>query len=318
MPAISTDGLTKEFGDVTAVSDLELVVEEGEVFGFLGPNGAGKSTTINLLLDFATPTSGSATVLGEDAGTETRELHRRIGVLPEGFDLYDRLTGAKHLRFAAETKDVDADPAALLERVGLDPEDGDRATGEYSKGMKQRLALAIALTGDPELLILDEPSAGLDPTGIERMQEIVRTEAERGTTVFFSSHILGQVEAVCDRVGILSAGELVGLDTIDGLRDRVGGGSTLGLDLDPVPEAALGSLAAIDGVAGYDRTDGHVDVAVTEPAAKARAIDHLEDAGATVLDIRVEETGLDTLFAELTGSDSPPDDPADGGEGGAP
>ncbi|RQG92898.1 ABC transporter ATP-binding protein [Natrarchaeobius halalkaliphilus] len=313
MSVVVTNGLTKAYGDVTAINDLNLDIDEGEVFGFLGPNGAGKSTTINVLLDFVTPTAGSATILGHDTQENTREIHRRIGVLPEGYDLYDRLTGRRHIRFATATKQADDDPAEILERVGLDPEDADRAVGEYSKGMKQRLALGMALTGSPDLLILDEPSAGLDPSGIQRMQEIVRTEADRGTTVFFSSHILGQVEAVCDRVGVLNHGELVAIDTIEGLRETFGSGATVSLELDSVPESAVSSLSDIDGVTGYDINAQRLAVQCGDPRAKARAINHVEGAGATVLDIHVEEAGLHALFDELTGTDSAIGEPEEEG-----
>ncbi|WP_049896761.1 ABC transporter ATP-binding protein [Natrialba chahannaoensis] len=303
MTAITTTGMTKEYGEVTAIDNLNLDIEEGEVFGFLGPNGAGKSTTINILLDFVTPTSGSATVLGSDPQKATRELHRRIGVLPEGYELYDRLSGRKHLAFAAETKGADDDPSELLERVGLDPDEGDRKVGGYSKGMKQRLALAAALVGDPDLLILDEPSAGLDPTGIQRMQELVRAEAERGTAVFFSSHILGQVEAVCDRVGVLNDGELVAVDSIEGLRDAFGSGTTLTIELDTIPDDALPTLPEIEGVAGYEINGTSLAVQCTTPRAKGEAISHVQTAGATALDIHIEEAGLDVLFNKLTATD---------------
>ena len=208
MTAIELDDVHKSFGDVRALRGVDLEVEEGEVFGFLGPNGAGKSTTINILLDFVRPDQGDVRVLDQDAGESTVAVRERTGVLPEGFDLYKRLTAREHLRFAIESKDSDQKPYPLLERVGL--EDAiDRKAGGFSTGMRQRLALAMALVGDPELLILDEPTSGLDPNGARELREIVEAEAADGTTVFFSSHILGQVEAVCDRVGIIRDGELV-------------------------------------------------------------------------------------------------------------
>ena len=312
MTAIETDGLTKRFGDVVAVDDVDLQVEEGEVFGFLGPNGAGKSTTINMLLDFARPTEGSATVLGYDAQDEAEQIHRRVGVLPEGFDLYERLSGRKHVAFAMKTKDVDGDPDAILRRVGLSDEDARRPAGDYSKGMRQRLAFGMALVGDPDLLIMDEPSSGLDPTGINEMQELVREETERGTTVFFSSHILEHVEEICDRVGIMNRGELVAVGTLDELHDRIGGDATLELDLDDVPQRAVDDLPAIDGVTGAERSDGTVVVCCAAPTAKAEAINRVEAAGATVLDIRVEDRSIDELFEHLTGAGEPTSETADG------
>ena len=304
MAAIETDALTKQYGDLTAVDDLDLTVEEGEVFGFLGPNGAGKSTTINMLLDFTRPTSGSATVLGHDAQAEADRISPKIGILPEGFDVYPRLTGRRHVEFAIETKDADDDPDEILERVGLDPDDRDRAAGEYSTGMRQRLAMGVALVGDPELLIMDEPSSGLDPHGIREMQDLVRGEAERGTTVFFSSHILEHVEAVCDRVGVLNDGHLVAVDTIEGLRESVGGDATMELALDePAGELAetAASIAGIDEVAASGRT---LECSVTDPAAKATLVTTLDDAGATIRDVRIAEVSLESLFARLTSGDA--------------
>jgi len=214
MPAITVDNLTKSFGQTVALDDLSFRVEEGEVFGFLGPNGAGKSTTINIVLDFARPTAGEISVLGMDAQRYSRDIRQRTGVLPEGVELYDRLTARQHLEFAIDSKNADDDPEALLERVGL-VDAIDRKAGGYSKGMAQRLMLAMALVGEPDLLILDEPSTGLDPNGAREMRDIVREESERGATVFFSSHIMEQVEAVCDRVGILRDGKMVAVDSVE-------------------------------------------------------------------------------------------------------
>jgi ABC-2 type transport system ATP-binding protein len=299
MAAIRTQNLTKRFGeDVVAVEDLDLTVEEGEVFGYLGPNGAGKSTTINVLLDYLRPTEGTATVLGHDAQEETQQIHRRIGILPEGFDLYDRLTGRKHVEFAIDSKGADDDPGEILDRVGLGPDAAERKAGGYSTGMSQRLALGMALVGDPDLLILDEPSSGLDPNGARQMRELVREEASRGTTVFFSSHILGQVEAVCDRVGIMNGGRLVAEDTIEGLRESVGSGSTLELTVDRVPDDLdLGGIAAVSDVMA---SGDLIRVTVSDSGAKSEIINHVEAQGATVTDITTQQASLEDLFAAYT------------------
>ena len=300
-PAIRTRGLTKRYeadGEpVVAVDDLSLTVASGEVFGFLGPNGAGKSTTIDMLLDYTRPTDGSATVLGADAQADSERLRERIGVLPEGYGLYDRLTGRRHLEFAVDWKDADDDPAAVLERVGLTERDADRPVGDYSKGMAQRLALGMALVGDPELLVLDEPSSGLDPHGIRLMRELVREEAASGTTVFFSSHILGQVEAICDRVGILAGGELVAVDTIDGLRRTVGAGSELRLR---VTGAVDVDVAEIDGVTAARLADGILRVSCSDPRAKARVVSRLAAAGVEILDVDSEGASLEEVFTAYT------------------
>ncbi|NUC73831.1 ABC transporter ATP-binding protein [Haloterrigena sp. SYSU A558-1] len=303
MTAIETSSLTKTYDDLVAVDDLDLSVEEGEVFGFLGPNGAGKSTTINMLLDFTRPSAGSATVLGYDAQTETDAISPRVGVLPEGFDIYPRLSGRRHVEFAIETKGADDDPDAIIERVGLSADDADRPAGDYSKGMCQRLATGMALVGDPDLLIMDEPSSGLDPHGIREMQDLVRAEAERGTTVFFSSHILQHVEAVCDRVGVLNDGELVAVDTIEGLREEIGGGAAMELTL---VEAAAGlreTAASVAGITDVVASDHALECTVTDSAAKADLVVALDGAGATIEDVRIEDVSLETLFTALTNGD---------------
>lgn len=299
MAAIELIGVEKRFGAVTALRDLDLVVDEGEVFGFLGPNGAGKSTTINVLLDFVRPTAGTARVLGYDAQDDSETIRRRVGVLPEGFGFYERLSGREHVKFAMQTKRVDGDPETYLRRVGLG-DDADRAAGEYSKGMRQRLALGIALVGEPDLLILDEPSTGLDPTGIGEMQDIVRAEAERGTTVFFSSHILPQVEAVCDRIGVMHDGELVSVGTLEELRETIGADAVLELTLDDVGPDLLDALSTVDGVTAVERDGTELTIGCAEPVAKGRAIRRVHDAGATVLDVRTEEQSLGEVFARLT------------------
>ncbi|MFC7046334.1 ABC transporter ATP-binding protein [Halobacteriaceae archaeon GCM10025711] len=299
MPAIETTDLTKRYGtDVLAVQDLDLTVHEGEVFGFLGPNGAGKSTTIDMLLDYVRPTAGSASVLGFDAQRETQRIHERVGILPDGYGLYDRLAGRKHLEFAIDLKGASDDPDDILDRVGLDVSAAERPAGDYSAGMRQRLALGMALVGDPDLLVLDEPTNGLDPHGIREMRSLIRAEADRGKTVFFSSHILSQVEAVCDRVGIMNDGRLVAVDTIDGLRDAVGTGSLLELRVDRSVDDA--TLDGIDGVSDVAVEDHTVRATVTEPTAKAVVVNRVEETGATVLDITTRESTLEDLFTVYT------------------
>ncbi|GAB3688648.1 ABC transporter ATP-binding protein [Salinarchaeum chitinilyticum] len=297
MTAIETQTLTKRYGDEAAVDGLDLVVEEGEVFGFLGPNGAGKSTTINMLLDFVRPTSGSATVLEMDARAESQAIRERIGVLAEGIDLYGRLTGRRHLELALDWADGTEPPESLLERVGLSVDAAERTVAGYSKGMKQRLALAMALAGDPDLLILDEPATGLDPNGIRTMRQLVRDAADDGATVFFSSHDLGQVESVCDRVGILNDGELVAVDTVDGLREAIGAHAELYLRVATEPPV---DLHGIDGVADVVYEDSRLTVTCDDPRAKARVIGTLLDAGVEVLDVDASSVSLEDVFAAYT------------------
>ncbi|MFW6447971.1 MAG: ATP-binding cassette domain-containing protein [Halobacteriota archaeon] len=297
MPPIELRRVTKRFGDVVAVDDLDLEVEEGEIFGFLGPNGAGKTTTIDMMLDFVRPTAGEVRLFGMDPREDARAVRQRTGVLPEGFGVYDRLTGRRHLEFVIESKGTGEDPLALLERTGV-ADAADRKAGGYSTGMKQRLGLAMALVGDPDLLILDEPSTGLDPNGAREMRSVIREERDRGATVFFSSHILEQVEAICDRVGILRGGRLVALDTIEGLRRAVGDGGSILVTVDD-PEGAADRVRTVDGVAGVTVSGDQVRIAIGE-ADKIALLDAIESGGIEVLDFRTEEVALEELFRTYT------------------
>jgi ABC-2 type transport system ATP-binding protein len=304
MTVIETDDLTKRYAagseEVVAVDGLDLKVQSGEIFGFLGPNGAGKSTTINMLLDHVRPTDGSATILGMDIHDEAETLRRHIGVLPEGLGLYRRLSGRRHLEFAIDWQDAEDEPDTILDRVGLSEADAARSVGDYSKGMQQRLALGMAVVGAPEVLILDEPSSGLDPHGIRQMRDLVREEAEQGTTVFFSSHILGEVEAICDRVGILYQGKLVAVDDVERLRRNVATGSELRLR---VNEDVPVDVTAIDDVTSVSRAGGLLRVTVAAPRAKARVVTVLTKAGIDVLDIDSEEPSLEDVFTAYTTND---------------
>ncbi|WP_436346231.1 ATP-binding cassette domain-containing protein [Natronorubrum sp. FCH18a] len=306
MSAIELRGVTKRYErtgfvrsrSVTALHDLDLTVRSGEVFGFLGPNGAGKSTTIDILLDYAAPTEGSVRVLGRDVATESTAVRERVGVLPDGYGPIGERTGREHVTFAIEAKDADDDPDDLLERVGMHSV-GDYPVTEYSKGMAQRLMLAMALVGDPDLLVLDEPSTGLDPNGARTMRRIVREENERGATVFFSSHIMEQVEAVCDRVAILDGGELVAVDTIDALRESSGGTSSVTIDLSSVPDAAVARVRSLEGVTGVTSDGASVVVACTD-AAKAPVIAAFYESAADVRNVTTDETSLEELFESYT------------------
>jgi ABC-2 type transport system ATP-binding protein len=299
MSAIELRGLTKRYGDVTALDDVSLSVEEGEVFGFLGPNGAGKSTTIDVLLDFVRPTAGSATVLGHDSRTDSLAVRERVGVLPDGFHLYDRLSARQHVEFAVASKGSDEDVKALLERVGI-ADAIDRKAGGFSKGMRQRLVLAMALAGEPDVLILDEPTSGLDPNGAREMRDIIRAERDRGATVFFSSHVLEQVEAVCDRVAILRDGRIVAVDTIDALRGALGTDARLTLTVDGITDELVEAVTRVHGVASV-RVDGDQTLSVAcDDEAKTAVLGAVDVAGGTLVDFDTEDVSLEELFAAYT------------------
>ena len=297
MAAIALTDVTKRFDDVTAVEDLTLSVEQGEVFGFLGPNGAGKSTTINVLLGFLNPTEGSVQALGTDVTEDPRTIRQRTGLLPEAFESVPNLTGREHVETAIATKDADDDPDELLDRVGLDPDDARRPADDYSTGMHQRMALAVALVGSPDLIVLDEPSAGLDPNGVQLVRDVVRAEADRGATVFFSSHILDEVERVSDRVAILQDGRLAAVDAVDALRENLGMGAVVEATVDEAP--AIDPVAGVDGVTDVTVSDSTVQIACATPTAKMPALRRIDDT-ATVEDVQIEETSLEDLFEAYT------------------
>jgi ABC-2 type transport system ATP-binding protein len=301
MTAIQVENISKRYGNLTALDRVDFTVEDGDVFGFLGPNGAGKSTMINIFLDFVRPTEGTVRIFGHNCQNEGKLARERMGVLPEGYSLYDRLTGRQHLEFAIESKDADDEPMTLLERVGI-ADAADREAGGYSKGMAQRLVLAMALVGDPDLLILDEPTTGLDPNGARKMREIILEESERGATVFFSSHILEQVEAVCDKVGILHQGELQAIDTIEGLRESVGGGTKLQVSVDAIENGVLDDIKALEGVenAWLEQEGTLVEVTCSNDA-KMDVVIALDDAGVEVTNFQTEKASLEDMFAEYTG-----------------
>jgi ABC-2 type transport system ATP-binding protein len=213
-PLVRTTELTKRYGDVVAVDRLSMEVHAGEIYGLLGPNGAGKTTTILMLLGLSEPTSGEARVVGLDPAREPLEVKRRVGYLPDSVGFYGRLSGRENLRYTARLNGIPAaeaeeEIATTLEQVGL-ADVGDRTADTYSRGMLQRLGIADALVKDPSILILDEPTTAIDPSGVADLLSLIRgLVSERRLGVLLSSHLLSQVESLCDRVGIFWRGRLV-------------------------------------------------------------------------------------------------------------
>jgi ABC-2 type transport system ATP-binding protein len=247
---IQTEKLTKWYGKSRGILEVDLEVEEGEVFGFLGPNGAGKTTTIRTMLDLIRPTSGRVLVFGIESNADPVAIHRRVGYIPGEFALYDRLTGGQTLEYFANLRGgVDkAYQASLIERFELDP---SRRFREYSKGNKQKVGVIIALQHRPELLVLDEPTAGLDPLVQQTFFATLRETVADGSTVFLSSHILSEVEKSCDRVAIIREGRLVKLDTVEGLRDLAHHQVELRF-AGPVPAAAFQALPGVSDLIADD------------------------------------------------------------------
>jgi ABC-2 type transport system ATP-binding protein len=293
---VVTNGLTKRYGDRLAVDGVGLTVRRGEVYGFLGPNGAGKTTTLRMLLGLVRPTGGEATVLGRPPGAPGALA--RIGALVEGPGFYPYLSGRDNLRVLARYAGLD-DVAveAALELVDLTGRGSDRFRS-YSLGMKQRLGVAAALLGRPELLILDEPTNGLDPAGMADMRELIRTLADQGRTVLLSSHLLGEVQQLCDRVGVIAAGRLLAESTVADVRGEAG------LPVRGEPLSAARAVA--ERVVGADRVSV-VDGAVRLSAGAGQVPEltrALVQAGVAVHEVRPRERTLEDVFFALTSVES--------------
>jgi ABC-2 type transport system ATP-binding protein len=294
--AVVTEGLTKRYGSRVAVDGLSLTVRRGEVFGFLGPNGAGKTTTLRMLVGLVRPTSGSAQVLGRPAG----ESLAGIGALIEGPGFYPYLSGRDNLRVLAKYAGMPPPRIAeVLATVDLTDRADDRY-GSYSMGMKQRLGVAAALLKQPELVVLDEPTNGLDPAGITDMRALLRTLAADGCTVVLSSHLLAEVEQVCDRFAVVSQGRLVVESTVG---DLVGLGRLV-IEAEPLADAAAVTAALL----GSDRVsvvDGKLHAQVG-PEFAGRINRALVLADVEVTGLRQEARTLEEVFLQMTGRE--PDD----------
>ncbi len=256
---VEARGLTKRYGELLAVDHLDLELRRGEVFGLLGPNGAGKTTTILMLLGLSEPTSGNARVLGLDPTREALEVKRRVGYVPDDVGFYGALTGRENLRYTARLNGLGGREAEerideLLHDVGLEGA-ADARVETYSRGMRQRLGIADALLKDPEVAILDEPTVGIDPDGVAEILQLIASLArDRGATVLLSSHLLHQVQSICDRVGIFVGGRMVAQGRVEELARRIAAGPvTIELGIGGDEGEAERRLAAVPGVRGLER-----------------------------------------------------------------
>jgi ABC-2 type transport system ATP-binding protein len=246
LPAIETDRLTKRYGRMRGITDVSLRVERGEIFGFLGPNGAGKTTTIRTLLDLIHPTAGTARIFGLDVHRDYVAVHRRVGNLPGDLALDPRLTGEQVLEYSAHLRG--GVPPGEIERLaGRLEVDLHRRIREYSKGTRQKIGLILALMPRPDLLILDEPTSGLDPLVQQTLYDLLDEVRADGRTIFFSSHVLPEVERLCDRVAIVREGQLVAVESVDNLKSKAVRRMDVVLD---DPTAAAGAAEVFKGVQG--------------------------------------------------------------------
>jgi ABC-2 type transport system ATP-binding protein len=274
VPVIVADHLTKFYGSSRGVVDLEFEVHAGEVFGYLGPNGAGKSTTIRTMLDFIRPTSGKITVLGLDPTTETSELHRRVGYVPGEFGLYERLTGREYLQTFT----------ALRAGAGAD------RVEDLAHGNKRKVGLLQAFMHEPDLLVLDEPTQGLDPLVQQEFYAMIDEARERGATVFLSSHVMPEVERVCDRVAIIREGRLITVDDVGDLKAKAL--RTVEFHFEgPVPATAFASLASVVEV---EQRGDSVLMTVRGPLDEVVK----EAARHPVVNVETREPSLEDIFLE--------------------
>jgi ABC-2 type transport system ATP-binding protein len=295
MSVIETHKLTKYYGSHPGIIDMDLAVEQGEVFGFLGPNGAGKTTTIRLLLDLLRPTSGRALVCGIETTADPVAIHRRTGYLPGEFALFDRLTGGQTIEYFANLRGG-VDPlfqADLVSRFDLDP---SRRFKEYSKGNKQKVGLIIALQHQPDLLILDEPTSGLDPLVQQAFFALLREIVAEGRTAFLSSHILDEVERTCDRVAIIREGRIVKVDRISTMREL----AYHEVELRFTSPVAVSAFAALPGVS---------DVVTVEGGLRMRVIGSMAPiveaaAGRGLVDFETREPSLEQTFLAQYGREA--------------
>jgi len=327
-PVIWTSGLTKRYGTLTAVDDLDLEVFPGEIFGLLGQNGAGKTTTILMLLGLSDPTVGEANVMGMDPAWEPREVKRRVGYLPDAVGFYGGMTGRENIRYTARLnglgrREAEAAIDEVLEQVGL-ADRADDPVETYSRGMRQRLGIADALVKSPDLLILDEPTTSIDPLGVVEILDLLRRLVdERGLAILLSSHLLTQVQSVCDRIGIFDAGRLVGEGTVEELAAQFGDGTAVievGLELATPADVeragtVLRGLTSVESVEAPSDGSGtwrvHVRPADAEGSVRQAVLVAAVDHGLRLTALRPIVPSLDDIYrtaVNLTAADRPSTD----------
>jgi ABC-2 type transport system ATP-binding protein len=303
---ITVDGLRKDFGRLTAVHDLSFEVEDGEIFGLLGPNGAGKTTTIRMLAGLISPTAGGATVNGHSLGEGSQRIRAITGILTESPGLHEKLTARQNLAFYGRLYGLTGGGLrAAVDRylgvVGM-LEHGDRRVGGFSKGMRQKIAIARALLHEPEVIYLDEPTSGLDPSAAKTVRDFVATLRELGRSIVACTHNLDEAERLCDRIGIMR-GTLLRVDTPAGLR-RHGRNATVRVDLNGArpPASFIETMAGLSYVHGAQARGGALVVEMADPARETPdLVAALVGAGARITAVREEAATLEEVYLELVG-----------------
>jgi ABC-2 type transport system ATP-binding protein len=296
-PAIVVETLTKRYGDLLAVNGVSFTVAKGEVFAFLGPNGAGKTTTVEIVETIRVPTSGTVRVLGMDVTRKKRDIVRRIGVLPQGFSSFDRLTVRESIQYYAQLFGGHTDVDGLIELANLKDKSREQFKN-LSGGLRQRLGIAIALVNDPEVVFLDEPTTGLDPRARREVWEVLLGLKKQGKTVFLTTHYMEEAEFLADTVAIISKGRIIAIGSPDELIEH--SANELSLTLRSVGA----NVFTIVQEMGFDpvRHDlHHIKVRVKRADDVRKILDAVNDAGATLLSVDVRKPNLEEVFLKLTG-----------------
>ncbi|MBI4302984.1 MAG: ABC transporter ATP-binding protein [Chloroflexi bacterium] len=306
MAIIEAYGLTRKFGEIVAVKDLSLEVAEGEVLALLGPNGAGKTTTIRMLSAIIAPTSGYAVVAGRRTDGKVEELHEAIGLLTESPGFYNRLSARRNLEFYAgfyPNIDVKAQVEKYLKLMGLWERREDKV-GTFSKGMKQRLALARALLHEPKVLFLDEPTSGLDPEVAREVRDLIRQLGTEGRTILLSTHNLTEAELLCHRIAIMRT-QLVALDTAENLRHRLFH-RQVAVQLESLPGTVLGILPKLPFVKQFSRDGSKILVELDDPEKnRPELVKRIVEAGGQILSVSEESHSLEDIYLSLVREDKP-------------
>ena len=300
---IRTQDLVKEYDGFRAVDNLNLEVKEGEIYGFLGPNGAGKTTTILMLLGILKPTKGKIYLFGQDLGKDFLSIKRKMGVVSEKQYLYKEMSAGEYLNFFADlygVKNSKKKIDGLLEKLSL-LEVKNRKLGAFSRGMQQKLGFARALLHDPQLLLLDEPVSGLDPTGIKQIRDLIEEENKKGRTIFISSHLLSEVERLCGKIGILNKGKLLAEDSMDNLKRRLTDVVELEIELSQTKKEIVDTLSTFDFIKGIKKEGNFLIAQVkTDKDYRAQISETISQQGGVVLGIKTKEMSLEEAFITIT------------------
>ena len=305
-PAIETNNLTKRYGSLTAVNKLNLKVERNTIHGFLGPNGAGKTTTIKILVGLLKPSEGTANVFGQEVQVDKADAKLGIGYMPELpkfpkhlkgvelLDIYGRMYGMSQLELRAQIP-------KLIDLVGLKGREND-LIGKYSKGMQQRIGIAQALLNNPDLVILDEPSIGLDPVGMVEVRELVKAISKQGMTVFVSSHLLFEVEQICTHVTIINRGEALVSDTLQNVSGMISGPATMQVEVVNISEAVVSVIKGLPYVKDVSRNGNILNIVLTtREDVRASVSQAITGAGGIIVGMSVKGHSLEDVFIQLIG-----------------